>query len=123
MATTKSAGTGETPSLGPEASTATKPQKVVHLSREERAAKGKAARAAMPLTAMADLQPAADRDPVALLEEQAAARVPDLVPIRYGRMLTSPFAFYRGGALLMAVDLGATYGRGLMLGRPASSPS
>jgi len=113
MATTKSAGTGETPSLGPEASTATKPQKVVHLSREERAAKGKAARAAMPLTAMADLQPVADRDPVALLEEQAAARVPDLVPIRYGRMLTSPFAFYRGGALLMAVDLGATRSSGL----------
>jgi uncharacterized protein (DUF2252 family) len=62
---------------------------------------------------MADLQPAADRDPVALLEEQAATRVPDLVPIRYGRMLTSPFAFYRGGALLMAVDLPTTPSSGL----------
>ena len=45
------------------------------------------------------------RDPVELLEEQAATRVSELVPIRYGRMLTSPFAFYRGAALLMAADL------------------
>jgi len=50
--------------------------------------------------------PRPDRpDPVTLLEEQAATRVPELVPIRYGRMLTSPFAFYRGGAYLMAADL------------------
>ncbi len=47
-------------------------------------------------------------DPIALLEEQAASRVPELVPIRYGRMLVSPFAFYRGAALIMAADLAAT---------------
>ena len=101
------------PELPGEAATAIKAPKVVHLSREERAARGKAARTAMPHASMAVLEPVAERDPVALLEEQAAARVPDLVPIRYGRMLTSPFAFYRGGALLMAVDLGATASSGL----------
>src|SRR4029077_2597396 len=47
-------------------------------------------------------------DPVALLEEQAQSRVADLVPIRYGRMLVSPFAFYRGAAGIMAADLSAT---------------
>src|SRR5262249_24582710 len=51
-------------------------------------------------------KPAKDRpDPVSLLESQAPTRVPELVPIRYGRMLASPFAFYRGGALIMASDL------------------
>ena len=53
------------------------------------------------------------RDPVALLEEQALSRVPELVPIRYGRMLASPFAFYRGGALIMAADLAQTPNSGL----------
>jgi uncharacterized protein (DUF2252 family) len=54
-------------------------------------------------------EPASDRpDPVALLEEQAASRVPELVPIRYGRMLVSPFTFYRGAALIMAADLAET---------------
>ena len=58
-------------------------------------------------------EPAADRpDPVALLEEQAADRVEELVPIRYGRMLASPFAFYRGAAAVMAADLAATPMRG-----------
>ncbi len=54
-------------------------------------------------------EPAPDRpDPIALLEEQAESRVPGLVPIRYGRMLVSPFTFYRGAALIMASDLAAT---------------
>jgi uncharacterized protein (DUF2252 family) len=54
-------------------------------------------------------EPATDRpDPIALLEEQAKTRVPGLVPIRYGRMLVSPFTFYRGAALIMASDLAAT---------------
>jgi uncharacterized protein (DUF2252 family) len=53
------------------------------------------------------------RDPVALLEEQAVSRVPELVPIRYGRMLASAFAFYRGGALIMAADLARTPNSGL----------
>ena len=52
-------------------------------------------------------------DPVALLEEQAVSRVPELVPIRYGRMLVSPFTFYRGAALIMASDLAATPRSGL----------
>jgi uncharacterized protein (DUF2252 family) len=72
----------------------------------ERAALGKRARAATPRSSHADWAPAADRaDPVALLEEQAATRVTELVPIRYGRMLVTPFTFYRGGAYLMAADL------------------
>ena len=80
--------------------------RVEHLSEAERAEKGKAARAEVPRSAHADWKPPADRpSPVALLEEQAKTRVPELVPIRYGRMLVSPFTFYRGAAYLMASDL------------------
>ena len=82
-------------------------------SPEERAASGKAARAKAPLEAHADFQPAASRDPVGLLIGQAKTRVPELVPIRYGRMLASPFAFYRGAALVMAADLDTTPTPGL----------
>jgi uncharacterized protein (DUF2252 family) len=75
-------------------------------SARERAARGKAARAAVPRDAHAAFEPAAGRaDPVTLLEQQAAGRVAELLPIRYGRMLASPFAFFRGAALLMATDL------------------
>jgi len=81
---------------------------------EERAARGKSARAAVPRSSHAGFQAAADRpDPVALLESQAASRVPELVPIRYGRMLVSPFTFYRGAALVMASDLSTTPDSGL----------
>jgi uncharacterized protein (DUF2252 family) len=83
------------------------------LSPEERAATGKAARAQAPLQAHADFQPEKSRDPVALLLSQAKNRVPDLVPIRHGRMLVSPFAFYRGAALVMAADLEKTPTSGL----------
>ncbi len=77
-----------------------------HLTPRARLEHGKAARAKVPRSVHAEWQPAADRpDPVDLLEKQARTRVPELVPIRYGRMLTSPFAFYRGGAYLMASDL------------------
>src|SRR5689334_13651002 len=80
--------------------------RVEHFSLTERAARGKAARATLPRSMQGDWQPAPDRpDPVALLEEQAQTRVPELVPIRYGRMLVSPFTFYRGAAYLMASDL------------------
>ena len=80
--------------------------RVEHLSEAERAEKGKAARAEVPRSAHADWKALADRpSPVALLEEQAKTRVPELVPIRYGRMLVSPFTFYRGAAYLMASDL------------------
>jgi uncharacterized protein (DUF2252 family) len=76
------------------------------LSREERVANGKAARTAVPRESHAPWEPATDRpDPIALLEEQAVTRVPGLVPIRYGRMLTSPLSFYRGAALIMGADL------------------
>ena len=80
-----------------------------HLTVEERLARGRAARPDAPRSSHAAWEPAPDRpDPVALLEEQAADRVPELVPIRYGRMLVSPFTFYRGAALIMAADLAAT---------------
>ena len=72
-------------------------------------ARGRAARATAPRSAHGKWEPAPDRpDPVAWLEEQAASRVPALVPVRYGRMLSSPFTFYRGAALIMASDLAGT---------------
>ena len=79
---------------------------VPHLSLEERIARGKAARREVPRERHAAFTPGAHRhDPVELLESQATTRVAELVPIRYGRMLVSPFTFYRGAALLMAGDL------------------
>ena len=89
------------------------PKVAPHFTRGERAARGKAARAEVPRSSQAQIEFPAARDPVALLEEQAASRVPELVPIRYGRMLASPFAFYRGGALIMAADLARTPTSGL----------
>ena len=81
-------------------------KKVEHFTVEERAARGKAERAEVTRKSHGDWEPMAHRpDPVELLEEQAASRVPELVPIRYGRMLVSPFTFYRGAAYLMASDL------------------
>ena len=77
-------------------------------------ARGKAARHVARRSAHGRWEPSAARpDPVALLEEQAASRVPELVPIRYGRMLVSPFTFYRGAALLMASDLSDTPDSGI----------
>jgi uncharacterized protein (DUF2252 family) len=86
---------------------------VQHLTRAERIARGKAARSTVPRSAHEEIEFLEPRDPIALLEEQAASRVPELVPIRYGRMLASPFAFYRGGALIMATDLAQTSSSGL----------
>ena len=80
-----------------------------HLTLEQRVARGRDARTEAPRSAHGRWAPPPDRpDPVALLEEQAAERVPMLVPIRYGRMLVSPFTFYRGAALIMASDLSGT---------------
>ncbi|HEY5748011.1 MAG TPA: DUF2252 domain-containing protein [Chryseolinea sp.] len=77
-------------------------------SVEDRMAAGKALREKIPRTQQGEYQPAPDRaDPVSVLEAQGETRLPDLVPIRYARMLTSPFAFFRGGAALMALDLAA----------------
>ena len=84
------------------------------LTPDERAARGKAARQAVPREQQARFDPPASRpDPVSLLERQAAGRIGDLVPIRYGRMLASPFAYYRGAALPMAADLAGTPASGL----------
>ena len=80
-----------------------------HLTVDERVARGRGARKEAPRSSHGRWTPAPDRpDPIALLEEQAESRVPSLVPIRYGRMLVSPFTFYRGAALIMAADLAAT---------------
>ena len=90
--------------------------KIEHPSVEERKAHGKAiAEAGTACPATAGWKPAADRpDPVALLEEQDATREPDLVPVRHGRMLVSPFTFYRGAAKIMAADLKDTPRAGLI---------
>ena len=78
-------------------------------SPEERAAAGKAARKKVPRSSHGEWEPAARRrDPVKVLEDQAKSRVPELVPIRYGRMLASPFTFFRGAAAIMAMDLAKT---------------
>ncbi len=77
---------------------------------------GRVLRAAVPRSAHGDWQPAADRrHPVDILEEQGASREPDLLPIRYGRMSASPFAFFRGGAAVMAADLATTPVTGLQV--------
>jgi len=82
---------------------------VRHLTRKERVAIGKDARGHVPRSCHAELGRGADRpDPIALLQEQARTRVPELIPIRYGRMLESEFAFFRGAALVMASDLSRT---------------
>ena len=88
---------------------------VVHRSRAARAAAGKTARKRAPLTAHRRFDPAGSRDPVGLLLRQAQSRVPELVPVRHGRMLVSPFTFYRGAALPMAADLANTPSSGLQV--------
>src|SRR4051794_37742065 len=87
---------------------------VPRLTREERVARGRKARAEVPRSSHAEFAPVADRpDPVKLLEGEDASRVPELLPIRYGRMGVSAFTFFRGAALLMANDLAATPRSGL----------
>jgi uncharacterized protein (DUF2252 family) len=93
----ESAATDERPS---------RPKAVPHFSPAERAARGKAARGELPRSAHAAWEPGPRRtDPVDLLEVQAGTRLPELGGIRYGRMLVSPFTFFRGAAYLMAADL------------------
>lgn len=81
---------------------------VTHLSPAERARLGKAARKVTPLDSHAEIHSGDGRDPVAVLAAEDVTRVPELVPIRYGRMLVSPLTFFRGAAVLMAGDLAAT---------------
>ena len=89
-------------------------RKIAHPSIDDRRAKGLEARDRAPLSSHTKWRPAADRaDPVALLEEQDATREPDLVPVRHGRMMVSPFTFYRGAAKIMAADLADTPVAGL----------
>ena len=83
------------------------------LSRADRAARGKDARAVAPLESHAQFEPDPARDPVGLLLGQEQSRVPELVPVRHGRMLVSAFTFYRGAALPMAADLAGTPTSGL----------
>jgi uncharacterized protein (DUF2252 family) len=84
------------------------------LSVAERVARGRAARSEAPRSSHAVFAPSANRaDPLDSLERQANTRVPELVPVRYGRMLVSPFTFYRGAALIMAGDLAQTPHSGL----------
>jgi uncharacterized protein (DUF2252 family) len=91
---------------------ATKP--VEHPTVAERVERGKGARAEVPRSSHGSFEPGPDRaDPIELLETQAKTRVPELVPIRYGRMLVSPFTFYRGAAKIMAEDLSKTPSSGL----------
>jgi uncharacterized protein (DUF2252 family) len=89
-------------------------EKIEHLSVADRQAAGQDARDRAPLSSHATWRPAADRpDPVALLTKQDATREPDLVPVRHGRMMVSPFTFYRGAAVVMAADLKGTPVAGL----------
>ena len=81
---------------------------MTELTTAERKAQGKAGREKAPLESHAEIGPDEGRDPVGLVIGQAASRVPELVPIRHGRMLASPFTFYRGAALPMAADLSRT---------------
>jgi uncharacterized protein (DUF2252 family) len=81
-------------------------KQVAHPSIDERRAKGRQARDRTPPSSHVKWHPATNRpDPVALLEEQNVTREPDLVPVRHGRMMVSPFTFYRGTAKIMAADL------------------
>ena len=91
-------------------------KRVAHPSVDDRRARGLEARDRAPLSSHTPWAAAAGRpDPVGLLEEQNLTREPDLVPVRHGRMLVSPFTFYRGGAKIMAADLKDTPVAGLQV--------
>jgi hypothetical protein len=91
-------------------------KRIPHPSVDERRARGTQARDRTPASSHAGWVPAVDRpDPVGLLEEQNLTREPDLVPVRHGRMLVSPFTFYRGAAKIMAADLAGTPTAGLQV--------
>ncbi len=90
------------------------PEAARQLTSAERARRGKLARTTVPISQHAEWSRTSSRsDPIALLEEQAQSRVPELIPIRYGRMLISPFSYFRGAALPMAADLASTHNTGI----------
>src|SRR5215216_4423187 len=91
-------------------------RRLAHPTVDDRRAQGKEARDRTPPSSHAGWAPASDRpDPVGLLEAQNRTREPDLVPVRHGRMLVSPFTFYRGSAKIMAADLAGTPTAGLQV--------
>ncbi|MGO8884996.1 MAG: DUF2252 domain-containing protein [Streptosporangiaceae bacterium] len=112
--TVKTKGGGPASPAGrPAGKSSARAETVEQLSRADRVARGKDARAVTPLESHAQFAPDGPRDPVGLLLGQAQSRVPELVPVRHGRMLVSPFTFYRGAALPMAADLASTPASGL----------
>ena len=89
-------------------------RKISHPTLEERREAGKLARKRVPRSNLEGWKPADNRpDPISLLEDQNETREPDLVPVRHGRMMVSPFTFYRGGAKIMAADLASIPRAGL----------
>jgi uncharacterized protein (DUF2252 family) len=116
MASTSTGQAGATRTRSASRRRDSEPPDAPQLSVADRAARGKDARATVPRSSHAVFEPSSTRaDPIELLEQQAKTRVPELVPIRYGRMLVSPFAFYRGAAMIMAHDLAGTPRSGLMV--------
>ena len=101
------AKTASAPSAAPRPRRPTD-QQAPPLTPQERAARGKAARRKVTRESHGDYQPARRPDPIGIIEAQSAVRVPELIPIRYGRMSESPFRFYRGAAAIMASDLAGT---------------
>src|SRR5512146_1344208 len=103
----------ETAARVPAARKPARAETAERVTHADRVAEGKDARTLAPLESHAEFVPDRSRDPVGLLMEQAKSRVPELVPIRTGRMLVSPFTYYRGAALPMAADLATTPTSGL----------
>src|SRR5215218_8974379 len=97
------------PNLSPETPKAATDHPAAAPSHQQRHERGRAARRVVPRGGQAECKPATDRpDPIDLLEAQAKDRLPDLLPIRYARMMASPFAYMRGSAIVMAHDLAST---------------
>ena len=102
--------------LRPPGSRVREMARVAQLESGESPERGREARVTIPRSVHGEWTPTPDRpDPVAVLQAQAATRVQELVPIRYGRMLVSPFTFYRGAAAVMAADLAATPDSGIVV--------
>src|SRR6185295_11952698 len=114
-----------TPKAAAPKAAAPRIRRISHPSLDERLVQGRTARDRTPPSSHAGWSPATDRpDPVALLEQQNRTREPDLVPVRHGRMMVSPFTFYRGAAKIMATDLKDTpvAGAGIISSGRGSQP-
>jgi uncharacterized protein (DUF2252 family) len=106
----------QAPNLSPETPKAATDHPAAAPSYQQRRERGRAARRVVPRGGQAEWKPATDRpDPIDLLEAQARDRLPDLIPIRYSRMVASPFAFMRGSAIVMANDLAGTPKTGIQV--------